>query len=304
MFPYATISRWNVTKTRVFKFSECSTVRQAPPIFGNIQYKPFAAIDNVYPNHLDGKGPIRFYNQIVKEKSERLKQFKRILNWDSKLSKELNTASKLDSIGDLFLQSIEPNVNIAKRNSYFRFQPELWIAPIWHSLYVDLSIFLGECAISEYEHLNPKWVPPVDRDEPQGYLDYPAITFNVKTASVNDPLIEALSKEYKNSNKKYLKDGAWIDIYDRIISKMGFGPDDFDYREYSPDRVARLLSPSNNQPYFYPFEAAWAFLLIGFQKKYVPDMLDGYYAHSQIALGDCLRQDTLPNWSTFPKLPN
>lgn len=304
MFPYATISRWNIAKTRIFSFSECAAVRQVPSIFGNGRYQPFVAIDNVYPNHLDGDGPRRFYSQIIGEKTDRLNQFKILLNWDRDVSEDLNTSSKLDIIGDLMLQGIEPRAKATNKNAYIRSQPELWIAPIWNSIFVDLSILLGECAISEYEHLNPKWVCPVDRDEPQGYLDYPAITFDVKTAPADDPLLNALLKEYQYNNRRNLKDGAWIEIYDRILLENGFDPDDFDYREYSPDRVSRLLTPSNNQPHFYPFEAAWAFLIIGFQRKYVPDMLDDYYAHSQIALGDCLRQETLPNWSTFPELPN
>ena len=304
MFPYATVSKWNIAKTRVFSFSECAAVRQVPSIFGTNLYQPFIAIDNVYPNHLDGDGPRRFYHQVIDEKSDRLNQFKNLLSWNGDMAEDLNTSSKLDNIGDLFLQVVEPRVNTVKKSAYLRLQPELWIAPIWHSIYVDLSILLGECAIREYGYLDPKWVPPVDRDEPQGYLDYPAIRFDVKTAAVDDPLLEALSKEYQNASTRDLKDGAWIDIYNRIVSEIGCNPDDFDYREHSPDRVSRLLTPSNNQPHFYPFEAAWAFLLIGFQRKYVPDMLDEYYAHSQIALGDCLRQETLPNWSTFPELPN
>ena len=290
-------------KTRVFSFGDCSAVRQVPSIFGDGRYQPFIAIDNVYPNHLDGDGPQRFYDQIIDEKSDRLNQFRKILSWDGDVSEGLSISSKLDNIGDLLLQGVEPRFNGAKKDAYLRSQPELWIAPVWHSIYVDLSILLGECAIGAYEQVNPKWVPPAGRDEPQGYLDFPAISFDVKPAPVDDPLLEALSEEYQSANKQDLKDGAWIDIYDRIVLEANFDPDGFDYREYSPDRVSRLLAPSHNQPRFYPFEAAWAFLLFGFQRKYLPDMLDEYDAHGQIALGDCLRQETLPNWSTFPKLP-
>lgn len=288
-------------KRRVFSFQECARAKNTASILGRTDYKPIIAIDNAYPEHLEDDGPSRFFQQIISEKPFRIKQFKNVLGW--KDLKQNTNATKLDYIGDILAEAIEARPELERKQNYDHVDWEIWFAPIWHSVLVDLAILLAECAIEDFEYLNPQWKPPIARDEPQQYLDYPAIVFDVAATAPDDPLLIALSKEYQIAAKSDLIDGSWINIFYRMIDELGFDSDEFISGDYSPDSVNRWTNPSNNRPHFYPFGAAQNFLLNVFRKKKFQEIMDAYDKDTLISLGDCLRQDTLPNWSGFPDLP-
>lgn len=301
LFPYATTSRWKIWKQRVF---DCSTLKgeQAAHLAlpGSKTYKSFTTSLPALPEHVQDNGPSVFYDEAMSSYSSRLKAFSDLCGLGHAPS-SLSRAVLLDMIGDQLTQALTPPTRKLGKNRDI----ELWEAPAWNSIRIDLGLFIGEQLIQEFPRANPRWVAPSPRDEPCGPWDYPELrlTSNGKANPwldadlFEEDLRAKVLKAYGNRRDEDFLTGGWLDICEAVFEQNNVDHEEHDMGDFSPTILNRNAGIKADDIIKHVFDTAGFFISTQWLKRFASEHVDPYYADTLLSLGDCVRPDVWPNWA-------
>lgn len=296
LFPYATTSNWKPWKRRVFTFT---SLERHKGLQGN--YEMFIPPCPSFPDHLEEAGRMRFFNYCMAQKNDRIEQLGLFL---SRPNIEASDPNDLDVIGDTLADLIKAKPRYAKKATWPNQIQELIWEPHWNSILVDLALLLGTLSIHRFDYLKPEWAAISEQFQPFHHERFPVI--KISELSGHDDELSDHEQALQTSLACHLRerpslanqDDAWFDLLFSEIARLQIAPEEIKASEFSSGLVLRRSMPQENQ-YCYPFEAAKMFLSSSLERKLLGSNCDQFFDAVPLALGDALRPETQPNWTTF-----
>jgi len=161
LLPYATTSKWQPWKTRVFDFRSIQKESGTEFAFQKGDYRAFDPPDHVYPEHSDRIGADGFMFAFLHTADERQAEIGNLLSSHA-ISREPCSATDWDKVGDFIQTNIEPNLpKNSDTNSIHKLfattAAELTLHPFWHGVLIDLAILIGKSLAEQQAQYNPVW---------------------------------------------------------------------------------------------------------------------------------------------------
>lgn len=296
LFPYATTSHWKPWKRRVFAFKSLERLGGTQ---GN--YEMFIPPCPAFPDHLAETGRMRFFDYCMAQKNHRIAQLGLFL---SRQNIETSDPNDLDTIGDTLANLITAKPRYAKTATWPNQIQELIWEPYWNSILVDLALLLGALTTHRFDHLQPKWVVIEEQFQPFHHERFPLIEVS-ELAGHDDELSDcertlqtSLARHLKETPSLTNQEDAWFDLLSAEVERLQIAPEKIKLAEFSSGLVLRRNMPKKSS-YCYPFEAAKMFLTSSLEQKLLGSDNEQFSDFVPFALGDALRPETQPNWTTF-----
>lgn len=161
LLPYATTSKWQPWKTRVFDFRSIHKESGTEFAFQKGDYRAFDPPDHVYPEHCDRIGADGFMFAFLHNTDKRQAEIGKLLS-SYAISQEPRSAADWDKVGDFVQANIEPNSpknsNASSVHKLFATTAaELTLRPFWHGVLIDLAILIGKSLVEQQVQYNPVW---------------------------------------------------------------------------------------------------------------------------------------------------